>query len=74
MTPKIPLLLVVAAVTSVQFYSDGTNFGAAAALPYRVTWAGATAGGHAITARAFDDLGGSLTSAPVQISCIFQVN
>jgi len=56
------------ALTAVEFYSDGTNFGQALAFPYRVTWSGASTGAHTIVARAIDDLGNSITSPPVQIT------
>ncbi|HWN97618.1 MAG TPA: Ig-like domain-containing protein, partial [Methylomirabilota bacterium] len=54
-------------VTSVEFFSDGTNFAQASSVPYRVTWPSALAGPHTIVARAIDDLGNSITSPPVQI-------
>ena len=59
-------------LAAVEFFSDGTNFGQASALPYRVIWSGASAGLHTITARALDNLGASITSAPVQISVGYQ--
>jgi hypothetical protein len=53
---------------AVEFFSDGTSVGQATGLPYRFSWSGASTGLHTIVARSLDNLGTSLTSAPVQIS------
>ncbi len=59
-------------LTAVEFFSDGTNVGQATALPYRFNWSGASTGLHTIVARSIDNLGTTMTSAPVQISVGFQ--
>jgi len=55
-------------LTAIEFFSDGVKVGEATALPYRFNWSGASTGQHTIVARSLDNLGNSLTSAPVQIS------
>jgi len=60
------------ALTAVEFFSNGTNVGQATALPYRFNWTGASPGLHTIVARSIDNLGTSMTSAPVQISVGYQ--
>lgn len=59
-------------LTAVEFFSDGTNFGQATALPYQVNCSGISTGLHTIVARSIDNLGNSLTSAPVQITVGYQ--
>lgn len=59
-------------LTAVEFYGNGTKLGEANAFPYRFDWSGATTGAWTIVARSIDNLGHSLTSAPVQISVGYQ--
>jgi hypothetical protein len=54
-------------IVAVEFFSDGTNFGQATNIPFRVNWSGSSTGTHTIFARMVDDLGASVTSAPVQV-------
>jgi hypothetical protein len=55
-------------LTTVEFFANGTNIAQVSSPPYRTTWPSAPAGSHTIVARAVDNLGISITSAPVQIS------
>ncbi len=59
-------------LSSVEFDGDGVNFGQSLTFPYQATWTGAPTGTHQIVVRAIDDLGNSLTSAPVQIIVGYQ--
>jgi hypothetical protein len=52
---------------AVEFFANGMKFGMATNVPYRVVWAGAEAGTNLVVARTVDDLGNSVTSAPVQL-------
>lgn len=55
-------------VRRVEFYSDGGKVGEATAVPWSYAWSGATVGIHTLTARAFDDAGGSADSAAVTLT------
>ena len=55
-------------ITAVDFDIDGAPIGQVTVPPYRFTWQSPTAGTHTLVARATDDLGNSITSAPVQVS------
>jgi hypothetical protein len=57
-------------VASVTFAVDGTTVGSDSSAPYSVTWnsAGASPGGHSITARATDTAGQATTSAAVPVT------
>ncbi len=55
-------------ITNVEFLVDGGKIGEASAPPYRMNWLGASVGPHSVAARAADNLGGSMTSAPVQFT------
>jgi probable HAF family extracellular repeat protein len=54
-------------VTRVEFYADGNFIGAATSNPFVVSW-GASGGTHVLTAKAFDDAGGTSVSAPVTVT------
>lgn len=54
-------------VDSVQFYVDGVRIGSDLASPYTINWT-ATAGTHALTARAIDNNGTVVTSSAVNIT------
>lgn len=56
------------AIIRVDFFVDSVKIGQALNSPYSVVWSSAPAGTHVITARAFDDAGGSATSTPVQVN------
>ncbi len=55
-------------VASVQFFRGTTSLGVDSSAPYSVVWNGATAGSHALTARATDNGSASTTSATVNIT------
>ena len=55
-------------IARVDFYDGATLIGTDSAAPYSITWSGAAAGAHTLTARALDDRGGTTTSAAVSIS------
>lgn len=55
------------AVTAVEFYRGSTLIGSDPSAPYGVTWTGAVAGNHILTARAIYS-GGGVTSAGVSIT------
>jgi hypothetical protein len=52
----------------VEFYRGTTLVASDTSSPYSATWTNATAGSYSLTARAFDNLGGSRTSAAVNIT------
>ena len=56
-----------AGVGKVEFYSGATLIGTVPAAPYTFTWPSVPAGTYTITARAYNGLGGSATSAPVTV-------
>jgi hypothetical protein len=55
------------AVTAVEFYRGSTLIGSDASAPYSLTWTGAVAGNHVLTARAVYN-GGGVSSAGVSIT------
>ncbi len=58
-------------IQRVEFFTNGTFLGTGRALTspdYEFTWSNPPFGDYALTARAFDDLGGVSTSVPVNIS------
>jgi chitodextrinase len=54
-------------VDSVQFYVDGIKVGSDLSSPYTFSWT-ATVGAHALTAKATDNGGTTVTSSPVNIT------
>lgn len=52
----------------VEFYQGTTKIGEDTSFPYSFTWNNASIGSHALTARAVQASGASVTSAPVNIS------
>jgi hypothetical protein len=56
------------AIVGVDFYASGILVGHASSLPYRAVWDGVAEGTYAITAKAIDSAGGSVTSAPVSVT------
>ncbi|MES3001249.1 MAG: Ig-like domain-containing protein [Pseudomonadota bacterium] len=58
-----------ATIARVDFYRAGTTLiGSATAAPYTITWSGAPAGSHTLTAKATSSAGASTTSAAVTIT------
>jgi hypothetical protein len=57
-------------IVSVQFYVDGTSVGTATTSPYMVNWnaAMATNGSHSLTAKATDNMNGTMTSMAVMVT------
>ena len=55
-------------VQRVDFYADGTLVGSDATNPYAFTWVTNVVGPHTLTAVATDNVNGTTTSAPVQIT------
>ncbi|MFZ2960552.1 MAG: Ig-like domain-containing protein [Candidatus Ozemobacteraceae bacterium] len=54
-------------ISSVQFLADGSLLAALTTPPYTYTWRSPASGSHAITARAFDDMGASRVSSASNI-------
>ena len=57
-------------VQRVVFYANGNPVGAATTSPYVATWTNVPAGNYMLTAVATDDLFGTTTSAPVNITVV----
>src|SRR5262249_16445147 len=57
-----------AAITRVEFYQGSVKIGTASSAPYSMVWSGVAQGTYTLSARAFDNIGGSAVSAPVNIS------
>src|SRR5262249_50113358 len=57
-----------AAITRVEFYQGAVKIGTASSAPYSIVWSGVSQGAYTLTARAFDNIGGSAVSAPVNVS------
>ncbi|MFD0739974.1 RHS repeat-associated core domain-containing protein [Lysobacter koreensis] len=55
-------------ITRVEFYANGGHVGTDTAAPYGMTWGGAPAGNHSVTAKAFDNNGISTTSVAVGVT------
>lgn len=55
-------------LSAVEFIANGTNIAQTSVAPYRTIWSAPPAGVYSIVARATDNLGNSLTSAPVLIN------
>ncbi|MBA4388315.1 MAG: hypothetical protein C0404_10065 [Verrucomicrobia bacterium] len=55
-------------IAKVIFYADSTVIGEDAAAPYAVTWNGAAAGGHVLTALAVDNVGATGVSTSVSVT------
>lgn len=55
-------------ITQVSFYVSDTLIGTTTSAPYGVTWSNDVAGSYALTAQATDNLGTTVTSAPVNIT------
>ncbi|MBI3045569.1 MAG: hypothetical protein HYY78_22410 [Betaproteobacteria bacterium] len=54
-------------IAKVEFFADATLIGSVSAAPYSFTWTPVAAGAYSLTARATDNLGVAMTSAPVSI-------
>jgi PKD repeat protein len=54
-------------VSQVEFFRGSTSLGIDTTSPYAAAWTGATAGVHALTARATDDKGTVVTSATITV-------
>ena len=55
-------------VTKVEFFNGPTKLGDDATAPYTFTWSGVGVGTYTLTARATDDFGQTVTSAPATIT------
>jgi predicted phage tail protein len=55
-------------ISRVEFYQGSTLIGTATTAPYSVNWSATTPGMYALTAKAFDNLGGMVTSAAATIT------
>ena len=55
-------------VSKVEFYANSTKLGEDASSPYQYEWDGAPVGSSVLTARAYDNVGATTTSAPVTIT------
>ena len=55
-------------VAKVEFYSNGVKVGEDLSSPYAMTMTNTSAGSYSLTAVAFDDVGASTTSSPVDIT------
>jgi hypothetical protein len=54
-------------ITSMEFFVDGASIGETPAAPFQFTWTNAPLGTYTIVARALDNFGAGITSAPVRI-------
>ncbi len=57
-------------VAKVEFFDGAVRIGEVLAPPFDLTWKGAAAGPHTITARAIDGVGASTVSMPVRITVL----
>ena len=57
-------------VTNVEFYDASLKLGQSPSAPFTLTWTNPLAGAHTLSAVAFDNDGGSVTSAPVAITIL----
>lgn len=55
-------------ITKVEFYQGITLIGAAIAAPYSFNWTNVAAGSYSVTAKATDNLGSTMISAPVAVT------
>ena len=55
-------------ISKVEFYNGATKLGESAATPFTFTWSSVASGTYSLTARAYDNLGASATSAAVSIT------
>ena len=54
-------------IVKVEYFLGSTKLGESTTSPYSMTWSNAPAGNHLVCARASDDCGATVTSAPVEI-------
>jgi hypothetical protein len=62
------------AVTKVEFFNGATSLGQDTTAPYTLSWSGVGAGTYTLTARATDDFGQTVTSAPATITVTASTN
>ena len=55
-------------IARVEFYQGSTLLGASTASPYAYTWNNVPAGNYVLTAKAYDSLGASTVSSPVNVT------
>nr|WP_211326217.1 glycoside hydrolase family 9 protein [Thermosporothrix hazakensis] len=55
-------------ITKVEFYNGSTLLGSDTSAPYSYSWANVPEGSYTLTAKAYDDAGGTATSAAVKIT------
>ncbi|MDJ1502603.1 Ig-like domain-containing protein, partial [Xanthocytophaga agilis] len=60
-------------IAKVEFYANETKLGEATNAPWSFSWANLSAGAYAITAKAIDNVGGSATSAAVNLNVATKV-
>src|SRR5258706_360976 len=56
------------AIAKVEFYQGSTLLGTATTAPYSIAWSNVAAGSYTLSAKAFDNLGATKTSATVGIT------
>ncbi len=54
-------------LSKVEFYNGATLIGTVTAAPYNFSWSSVAAGSYTVTAKAYDNAGGTTTSAPVTL-------
>jgi hypothetical protein len=57
-------------LSRVDFFSDGVQIGVATVPPFSLAWNHVSAGAHTLTALAIDTAGGSVLSAPVNVTVL----
>jgi hypothetical protein len=57
-------------ISQVQFYNGATLLGTVAAMPYTFSWANVSAGSYRLTAQVVYDTGSTVTSVPVNVTCV----
>ncbi|HEY0563533.1 MAG TPA: Ig-like domain-containing protein [Methylophilus sp.] len=60
-------------ISKVEFYDGATLIGSDLVAPYSINWANANMGAHSITAKAYDNLNATTSSAVVNIN-VFSIN
>lgn len=61
-------------ITKVEFYQGSTKLGEDTTAPYTFSWTGAAVGTYSLTAKAFDNSGDSVSTAPVAFEVLANSN